>query len=164
MSQQSMEETISMLYDMVQDSKALPFGADKCILEREKVLDMLDEIIAQIPGEIKQARTIVDSRNVLISQARSEAEGIVQEAHQKAKELVSHEAIYQEAQRQCAEMYQANQNRMAELRRIGNSYMDDALRRTEEAIAQSLAEVQDTRAKFLTLTQAQEERLNSENP
>ena len=34
--------------------------------------------------------------------------------------------------------------------------MDDALRRTEEAIAQSLGQVKDTRAKFRALTATQE--------
>jgi hypothetical protein len=36
--------------------------------------------------------------------------------------------------------------------------MDDALRRTEEAIALSLNEVRDTRVKFRALTEAQENR------
>ena len=36
------EELITKLYDMVQDARSLPLGADKCIVERDKVLDMLD--------------------------------------------------------------------------------------------------------------------------
>ena len=36
--------------------------------------------------------------------------------------------------------------------------MDDALRRTEEAIAQGLSEVQETRAKFNALAAAQMQR------
>jgi len=67
MSEQHIEEIITALYDMIQDARALPLGADKCILERDKVLDMLDEIIAALPGELKQSRTIVESRNELIS-------------------------------------------------------------------------------------------------
>ena len=50
------------------------------------------------------------------------------------------------------------QVRMAELRKVSNEYMDDALRRTEEAIAQSLSEVRDTRVKFKTLAEAQEKK------
>ena len=46
MNEQHIEDIITTLYDMVQDARALPLGADKCILERDKVLDMLDEIIA----------------------------------------------------------------------------------------------------------------------
>ena len=158
MNEQNIEDIISALYDMVQDARALPLGADKCILERDKVLDMLDEIIAQLPVELKQARTIVESRNELIGQARREAEGMIRQAQEQAAKMIAEEAIYQEAKRQCQEMVQQTKNRMAELRRASNDYMDDALRRTEEAVAMSLEDVRDTRAKFKALVEAQEKR------
>ena len=41
MNEQHIEEMINTLYDYIQDAKALPLGADRCILEREKALDML---------------------------------------------------------------------------------------------------------------------------
>ena len=159
--QQHIEDIISALYDMIQDARALPLGADKCILERDKVLDMLDEILAQLPTELKQSRTIVESRNELIGQARREAENIIRQAQEKAKELVAQESIYQEAKRQCQEMVLQTQARMAELRKASNDYMDDALRRTEEAIALSLEDVRDTRTKFKALVDAQDKRANA---
>lgn len=158
MNEQTVEDIISGLYDMVQDARSLPLAADKCILEREKVLDMLDEIIAQLPAELKQARTIVESRNELIGQARREAESMIRQAQDKAAEMITEEAIYQEAKRQCQELIAQTQTRMADLRKASNDYMDDALRRTEEAIAQSLGDVRDTRMKFKTLIDAQEKR------
>lgn len=161
MNEQNIEDIISALYDMVQDARALPLGADKCILERDKVLDMLDEIIAQLPVELKQARTIVESRNELIGQARREAEGLIRQAQEKADQMVSEEAIYQEAKRQCHEMVMNTHARMAELRKVSNDYMDDALRRTEEAIALSLEDVRDTRTKFMALVENQEKKANA---
>lgn len=158
MNEQTLEDIISALYDMVQDARAVPLAADKCIVERDKVLDMLDEIIAQLPVELKQARTIVESRNELIGQARREAETMVMQATEKAEKMISEEAIYQETKRKCQEMVEQTQSRMAELRRVSNEYMDNALRRTEEAIALSLDDVRDTRAKFMALVDAQEKR------
>ena len=158
MNEQTIEDIISALYDMVQDARGVPLAADKCIVERDKVLDMLDEIIAQLPVELKQARTIVESRNVLIGQARREAESLIRQAQDKANQMVTEEAIYLEAKRQCQEMVQQTQTRMAELRKVSNDYMDDALRRTEEAIAMSLEDVRDTRSKFKALVEAQEKR------
>ncbi|MBQ8359282.1 MAG: hypothetical protein IJX37_05150 [Oscillospiraceae bacterium] len=158
MNEQNMEDIISALYDMVQDARAVPLAADKCILERDKVLDMLDEIIAQLPVELKQARTIVESRNELIGQARREAEILVRQATEKAEKMITEEAIYQETRRKCQEMVEQTQSRMAQLRKVSNDYMDDALRRTEEAIALSLEDVRDTRSKFMALVEAQEKR------
>ena len=158
MNEQHIEDLITVLYDTIQDAKSVPLSSDKCILERDRILDMLDEIIAQLPVELKQSRTIVESRNELIGQARRESETIIRQAQEKASQLVTEEAIYQEAQRQSQELLQQTQTRMAELRRVSNEYMDDALRRTEEAISISLEDVRDTRSKFMALVEAQEKR------
>ena len=158
MNDRNIEDIIGALYDMVQDARSMPLAADKCILERDRVLDMLDEIIAQLPVELKQSRTIVESRNELIGQARREAENLIRQAQDQANKMIAEETIYQEAKRQCQEMVLQTKTRMAELRRASNDYMDDALRRTEEAVAMSLEDVRDTRAKFKALVEAQEKR------
>ena len=163
MNEQHIEDIITTLYDLIQDAKGVPLASDKCIIERDKALDLLDEIIAQLPAELKQSRTIVESRNELIGQARRESEFIVRQAQERAAELVTQEAIYLEAKRQCQEMVLQTQSRMAELRRVSNAYMDDALLRTEEAMAQALAEVRDTHAKFNALAEAQERKSAMEN-
>ena len=164
MNERNIEDIIGALYDLVQDARAMPLAADKCILERDKVLDMLDEIIAQLPGELKQSRTIVESRNELISQARREAEGILRQAQEQAKQMVTKEAIYIEAKKRSEELVGQTQDRISQLRKAANAYMDDALRRTEEAMSQALGEVKDTRMKFRTLTEAREQRKEQPKP
>ena len=158
MSDRNTEDIIGALYDMVQDARSMPLAADKCILERDKVLDMLDEIIAQLPAELKQSRTIVESRNELISQARREAEGILRDAQEKAKQMVTKEAIYVEAKKRSEELVSQTQERNNQLRRAANEYMDESLRQTEEVVAAALNEVRDTRMKFRAVTEAQEQR------
>ena len=158
MNEKHIEDIITALYDLIQDARGLPLGADKCIVERDKVLDMLDEISAQLPAELKQSRTIVDSRNELIGQAKREAEAIVRKAQEDADRMVSQQAIYEEAKRKCAEMVAQTKDQITNLRKISNDYMDDALRRTEDAIAQSLSDVRETRAKFNSLAAAQAKR------
>lgn len=51
MSNNSTEDIIGTLYDMVQDARSMPLAADKCILERDRVLDLLDEVISRLPAE-----------------------------------------------------------------------------------------------------------------
>lgn len=158
MNDKHIEDIITALYDLIQDARGLPLGADKCIVERDRVLDMLDEISAQLPAELKQSRTIVDSRNELIGQAKREAEAIIRKAQEEAERLVSQQTIYEEAKRKCADMVAQTKDQINSLRKISNDYMDDALRRTEEAIAQSLGDVRETRAKFNSLAAAQAKR------
>ncbi len=158
MNEQHIEDMITVMYDMIQDARSMPLASDKCILERDKLLDMLDEIIAQLPSELKQSRTIVNSRNELIGQARREAESIIRQAQDKAKQMVAEESIYLEAKRQSQELLAQTQAQAAGIRKASNDYMDDALRKTEEAIAQSLGDVQDVRTRFKALVDAQERR------
>lgn len=158
MNDRNTEDIIGALYDMVQDARSMPLAADKCILERDRVLDMLDEIIAQLPSELKQSRTIVESRNELISQARREADGILREAQEKVKQMLTKEAIYTEAKKRSEDLVGQTQNRINQLRKAGNDYMDESLRQTEDAISKALAEVRETRMKFRTVTEAQEQR------
>ena len=148
----NIEELITALYDLIQDAKALPLGADKCIVERDRVLDMLDEISAQMPGEIKQARTIVLSREEIVSQARREAESILRNARAQADALVEKENIYQESKRRCEELVSKTQAQMESLKQASFAYMDNSLRETEAAINKALGEVRDTRSRFTALT------------
>ena len=163
MTDRNTEDIIGALYDMVQDARSMPLSADKCILERDRdrVLDMLDEIIAQLPGELKQARTIVESRNELVSQARREADSVIREAQEKANQLLTKEAIYEEAKKRSEELVSQTQNRINQLRKAANEYMDESLRQTEEVIASTLNEVRETRMKFRAVTDAQEQRKNT---
>ena len=158
MSDRTTEDIIGALYDLVQDARSMPLAADKCILERDKVLDMLDEIIAQLPVELKQSRTIVESRNELISQARREAEVILREAQEKASKMVTKEAVYEEAKKRSEELVGQTQEKINQLRKASNAYMDESLRQTEEVISNALSEVSDTRMKFRVVTEAQEQR------
>lgn len=105
------EEILTTLYEMVQDAWSLPLGADKCVLERDKVLDLLDEISNQLPGELKQAKTIVESRNEVITNAKREAENILKQAEQRARQMISHEEVYLQAQKEADDLMKMHRPR-----------------------------------------------------
>jgi ATP-dependent Clp protease ATP-binding subunit ClpA len=153
MANRTSEDIIGELYDLIQDARAMPLAMDKCIVERDKVLDLLDEIIAQLPVELKQAKTIVESRADLISQGKREKEAIIRKAQEQAKQLVSQEAICVEAKRLAEEIEKKAQERAAQIQKAGNAYMDESLRQTEEMIAKTLEEIHQVRGKFRTVTE-----------
>ena len=164
MNEHGIEELIGTLYEMVQDAKSVPFSSDRCALERERVLDLLDEISNRLPGELKQDKTIVESRSELITSAKREAEGILKQAQAQARQLVSQEAVYAEAKSQANEMVRAAQDKIKELKQVTNDYVDDSLRRTEEAVAESLAEIRESRSKFRALVNPQQRQASNSSP
>lgn len=46
----TLEELINRMYDMVQDAKGIPLAGEKCIVERDHMLDMLDELREALPN------------------------------------------------------------------------------------------------------------------
>ena len=155
MNEHGIEEVINTLYEMIQDARSVPLSSEKCIVERDRVLDLLDEISNQLPGELKQAKTIVESRGEVINNAKREAENILKQAQAQARQMVSDDEIYKHAQEEANSMIQAAQERIRELKNVTNDYVDDALKQTEQAISEALNEVQESRAKFNALVGAQ---------
>jgi hypothetical protein len=142
------EELLDMLYNMIQDAWAVPLGSDRCIVEREKVLDIIDEIKATLPVDLKQARTIVDARNEVINMAKREADGIKRQAEERARQMVSEEEVLITAKHKANDLLSAAEEKAREVRRVTNEYVEDAFKRTEEAIGEALSEVRQSRAKF----------------
>lgn len=138
----NLEELINALYDMIQDAKSVPLSSDKCIIERDKALDMLDDLSAQLPSELKQARTIVASRDELIVQARGEAKNIIAAANEEAKKLVEKENIYQQALDVSREMAEAKKAELAQKEAEWQAEMDAKKEQHEIGLNQATAVVQ----------------------
>jgi len=141
-------ELLEMLHTMITEAWGLPLGAEKCVIERDKALDLLDEIRTQFPTEIAEAKRLIDARADFINNARREAETIRRTAEEKVKQMVDEQEIMRIARAKSNDMLTSAEANTAELRRVANVYVDDAMQRTEEAIAAALNEIQQSRAKF----------------
>ena len=146
------QELIDMLYNMITDAWGLPLGAEKCVIERDKVLDLLDEIKAQLPTELAEARRLVAARTEFINNAKREAESIRKVAEDRARQMVDQQEIIHNARVKANGILSTAEGRASELRRVANEYADDALRRTEEAISEALNEVRQSRARFRSVS------------
>ena len=142
------EELLDMLFDMVDEAKNVPLSSDKCILERDKALDLLDEIRAQFPMELAEAKKLIAARTEYIASAKREADAIRRQAEEKAKQLLAEESILLQARQRANELMQQAEDRSRELKRSANDYCEDALRRTEEAVAEAYDEIKKSRSRF----------------
>ncbi len=142
------EELLNMLYEMIDEAKNAPLSSDKCVLERDKALDLLDDIRAQFPVELSEAKKLLAARNEYISSARREAELMRQQAAEQAKQMVADNELTAQARQRSNEMMRMAEQRSRELKKAANEYCEDALRRTEEAVAEAYDEIKKSRARF----------------
>lgn len=152
-------ELLDMLYTMVSEAWGVPLGNDKCIVERDKVLNVLDEIKAQLPVEIAEARRLVSARDEFISSAKREAESVRKSAEERARELVDEQEIVKIAKARAGEIVTNAEDRARELYRVANEYVDDALSRTEEALGAAMQEITASRARFRAASGAQQQNV-----
>ncbi len=144
----SIEELFDMLYEMIDEAKSVPLSSDRCMLERDKALDILDDIRSRFPGEIKKARELVEKKNDYIASAMREAEEERQRAREHAERLLNNEAIVLEARRLAKEMMEEADRSSRELKLAANAYCEDMLRRMEESVSDAYDEVKHSRARF----------------
>lgn len=146
--EKTVQELLDMLYTMISDAWGVPLGNEKCVIERDKVLDLLDEIKNRFPSELSEAQRLTSARGEFIANAKREAEQIRKVAEERAKQMVDEQEVVRMAKQRSASLVSAAEAKSAELRKVANDYADDTLRRTEEAISAALGEVRQSRSRF----------------
>ena len=94
---------IDKLDDLVHNAKAVPL-TDQVRLDREEIYEILDQMRATIPEEIKQARWIVKERQEMLAEAKRECDRIIQEAREQAVREASQTEIVRLAERQAEDI------------------------------------------------------------
>lgn len=163
MEEKDVQRLLDMLYSMIDEAKSAAFSSDKCVISRDEALDLLDDIRAKLPLEIKKAQELVRAREEYVSSAKKEVEKMLRQAELDAKVIVSESETLQQARRKSSEIIRRAEERSKELYHVANTYTEDALRRTEEAIQAALDEVKESRVRFRATSneqmQANQEKL-----
>ena len=125
---------------VVHNARAVPL-TDQVRVDREEIYDLLDQMRATIPEEIKQARWIVKERQEMLAEAKREAERIVREAREQQARLISDEEVTKQAERAADEIVEDAGTREREIR-LGAEDYDEILKMLEVNLQKFLAAVQ----------------------
>ena len=143
--QRTIEKILDNLDEVLEDTWALPLSGGKRVVDIEDIRAFADEIRMNLPIEIRKAKAIVADRAQILSEAQREAETIVRVAEDKAKTLVNQEEIVRQAQAKANDIMAQSQAKFREMRNASNAYVDDLMRRSDDALATALAELRKTR-------------------
>ena len=141
-------ELIEMLYTMINEAWGVPLGQDKCLVDREKALDLIEEIKAQLPAEMAEAKRLVSARDEFIRNAKKEAESVRKLAEERARKLVEEQEIVRAAKARAEEMIATADNKTRELRKAANEYVAESLQSAEESVTQALELIRKSRGRF----------------
>ncbi|MFB3738252.1 MAG: ATPase [Candidatus Velamenicoccus archaeovorus] len=168
---------LQQLEDMVKEAKSMPLSSS-ALLNRDEVLELLAEMKASLPEEIKQARWVVKDREELLTKARRDAEKLVEEARAEQLRLASQEEVVKRADREAEAIVAEARERANQMRLEAEDYVDaklaqfeialqrigEDLATTSSALHRTLEQVEVGRERLRGLAPAQQEFAREPSP
>lgn len=142
------DELVNMLFEMIDEAKNSPFGGGKCVIERDKALDLLDDIKDRLPVELSEAQKVLRAREEYLAAARRDADDMRKRAEAEVQRLISEDKVMNQARKRANELIAQAEQKAREVRRSANEYCEDVLCRTEEALSAAHGEMSQVRSKF----------------
>lgn len=140
-----LDEILDKLDDMVDKAWSLPLSGGRCVLDAEKVREIIDDLRLNMPKEIPQAKAIVADRAEIIRNAKLEAEEIIKTAQAKANAMISTDEIVRQAQEKADAILNDAQQKSKEMRKAAVDFSDHLLLQTQEKICDALNEIKQAR-------------------
>ena len=156
---------IDMIYERIEDAKAPAFKPDMATIDRDEILDLLDELRSALPMEVKKAQELLAAREKYVEDAKREVDRMRRQAEMDARNMVSDSEVLYAAKEKARQIIAKAEERSRQLYQVANDSAEDALARTEEAVQAALDEVKESRVRFRSASsakmQAQREQLDA---
>ena len=141
----TIETILDNIDEILEKSWGVPLSGGKCVVDAEKIRDLIDEVRLNLPSDLKQAKAVVADRNKIILDARNEAESIIKRAEERAKVLVSEEEVVRVANEKATETLNLAQTKSKEMRQAAFDFSEDMLQKIEKAATECLGNIKETR-------------------
>jgi len=132
---------IDRIEEAMDSARTVPLMRDR-LVDVEKVYEIIDEIRANFPDELKQARWIVKERQEMLEEAEKEANRVLEEARDRADAMASEQEVVRRANEQAAAVLDAARQSEREIRLGAEDYADEMLANLEVNLGKLLTAVQ----------------------
>ncbi len=132
---------IDKLDDLVRNAKHVPLSSEVRV-DKEELDDLLDQLRATIPEELKEARWIVKEREEMLAAAGREAERILGEARERQTQLVVEHHLTGEAELASEDIIDDARAEEGEIRLGAEDYADEILSTFELNLSKFIAAIQ----------------------
>ena len=132
---------IDRIEEVIESGRAVPFSNTKMV-DPDKIFEIVDEIRAQFPDELKQARWIVKERQEMLEEAEKEANRVLEEARDRAQAIASEQEVVKLAEQQAAAILDDARTKEREIRLGAEDYADEMLANLEVNLGKLLTAVQ----------------------
>ncbi len=122
---------IDEVEDIIEAGNSVPL-TNKVMINKEEILDIIQEIRIKLPDEIKQAAWIKEERQRIIDEAQKAADSMLSEAETKLEALIDREEVYRQAVLKAEETMRKAQLSSDEIMAGAMEYADEILFEAQE--------------------------------
>ncbi len=137
----NIEEILDQVDELLDKAWNLPLAGGRCVVDVEKVREMIDDVRLNLPTEIRQAKAIVSDRADIIGGAKKEGESIINKAQERARQLVSQDETVKAANARAQEIVTNASKQAREMRANARDYSDNMMMRVEEVLTKAVSDV-----------------------
>jgi cell division septum initiation protein DivIVA len=148
-------ETVDELTTVIENARSVPMSGS-CMVPRDHLLDLLDDLRESLPEDVQAAGAIVDQRTEILQQAQAEAERLT------GRTRVESEQVLTSARRQRDELLGTARRQRDELLAQAQVDAEDILAEAETEAERLVAEGVAHRDAVVAAAQAEHERLITE--
>ena len=105
------------------------------------MLELIDQLRASVPDEVRQAKRVTEEAGRITDRAREEADRIVGRAQEQAAVLIEERELVKIAEERAGEILDAAQREAAEVRRGADEYAAGVLIRLEGECIKALTSI-----------------------
>ena len=98
------EQLIDDIEEYIDSCKFQPFSSNKIIVNKDDIQDLIHELRAKTPDEIKRVQRIIQNKDEILNDARLKAEQLINDATVQTTELISEHEIMQQAYAQAGDV------------------------------------------------------------
>jgi len=145
--QNDTEVLLRRVLDLVNAAPKMPLSST-VRLERDEVVELLEEAVSRLPDELRQARWLLKEREEYLTKVQREADDILAAARGRAERIVQRTELVREAQRISRRIMEEANEEARRLRHEAEDYCDQRLATFEIVLERTMKTVQAGREKL----------------
>ena len=137
-------ELIDSLEDAIERGVSIPL-AGKCMLDRDELLDILQEIRLQLPDDLRQAKWVKEERARILAEAQKEANHIIKGAEEKIVSMINEHEITKKSYEAAKHVEAVSRKKSRDIKNATTNYVEQTLADAEGVLEQALRTLQENR-------------------
>jgi cell division septum initiation protein DivIVA len=141
------ETLLRRVVDVVENARLMPLSAS-VMINRDEVLELVEEALERLPEELRAARWLLREREEFLRKVQREGDEILEEARLRAEQMVQRSEVVRAAEQAARRTVEDAEAEARKLRHEAEDFCDQRLAQFEAILDRTTKTVQAGRARF----------------